>query len=93
MHWCHGATGAIQMLIAAHTVFGSSRYVEAAKRCGDLIWRRGLLRKGPGICHGVAGGGYAFLLLYRLTGDIAYVEKAKAFAAIMMDPSFEVEQH
>ena len=24
---------------------------------------------GPGICHGVAGSGYVFLLLYRITGD------------------------
>ena len=37
------------------------------RRAGDLCWARGLLKKGPGICHGVAGTGYVFLLLYRLT--------------------------
>lgn len=25
--------------------------------------------KGPGICHGAAGSGYAFLLFYRLTKE------------------------
>lgn len=40
---------------------------QAAEKALDLIWKRGVLRKGPGICHGVAGGGYAFLLYYRLT--------------------------
>ena len=35
----------------------------------SLIWFlfRGLLKKGPGLCHGVAGSGYVFLLMYRLT--------------------------
>jgi hypothetical protein len=64
--------------------------MQAAKRCAQLIWHKGLLRKGPGICHGVAGNGYAFLLLYRHTRDMAYLEKAKMFAHFMMDPRFEV---
>lgn len=54
-----------------------------------MIWHRGLLRKGPGLCHGVSGNGYAFLLLYRLTHDEVLLQRAKTFAIIMMEPKFE----
>jgi hypothetical protein len=42
-------------------VFGDERYLTAARRCGDTVWQRGLLSKGPGLCHGVGGNGYVFL--------------------------------
>lgn len=34
--------------------------------CGEVIWKRGILRKGCGLCHGTAGNAYAFLSLYQL---------------------------
>lgn len=63
---------------------------QSAKKCADLIWRKGILRKGPGICHGLAGSGYALLLFYRLTSEVKYLNRAKIFALIMLDPNFEV---
>nr|CAD2208220.1 unnamed protein product [Meloidogyne enterolobii] len=89
IHWCHGATGALHMLLAAHLVFDGAKYLQAAIRCGQLIWERGILRKGPGICHGVAGSGYAFLLLYRQTLESEWLDKAKVFALIMMSENFK----
>ena len=50
-------------------VFKEEKYLREAVECGDLIWQRGLLHKGYGLCHGTAGNGYAFLALYRATGD------------------------
>ena len=50
------------------------------RKAADICWERGLLRKGPGICHGVAGSGYVFLLLYRLTGDRQQLARAHCFA-------------
>uniref|UniRef100_A0A915MIK3 Uncharacterized protein n=1 Tax=Meloidogyne javanica TaxID=6303 RepID=A0A915MIK3_MELJA len=79
VHWCHGATGVLQMLLAAHLVFGEEKYLEAAKRCGNLIWKKGILAKGPGICHGIAGSGYGLLLLYRFTKEEEWLNKAKTF--------------
>lgn len=32
-----------------------------------------------GICHGIAGNGYVFLLLYRLTGDRKHLNRALKF--------------
>ena len=56
----------------AYNVFGDEKYRTAALRCGECIWRKGLLKKGPGICHGVAGSGYAFLVLYRCSQFAAF---------------------
>ena len=47
-----------------------------------------MLKKGPGICHGVAGNGYAFLLLYRLTRDAVHLQRARCFAHFMATPQF-----
>lgn len=50
-------------------VFQEDRYLKEAWDCAELIWQRGLLRKGYGICHGTAGNAYAFLALYKLTQE------------------------
>ena len=42
-----------------------------------------LFFQGPGICHGVAGSGYVFLLLHRLTRDPVHLFRAKKFASFM----------
>jgi len=60
--------GVIYLFARAYKVWGDAKYLEACIRYGELTWQRGLLKKGPGICHGIAGSGYVFLLLYRLTG-------------------------
>ena len=54
------------MLAKAYLVFGKEeKYLIGALNCGECVWRKGLLKKGPGICHGIAGSGYVFLTLYR----------------------------
>ena len=44
------------------------------------VWNAGPLRKGPGICHGTAGNGYAFLKLFHRTGDEVWLARARSFA-------------
>ncbi|XP_077159093.1 lanC-like protein 2 [Paroedura picta] len=80
VHWCHGAPGVIHMLLQAYKVFKEDKYLKDAMECSDIIWQRGLLRKGYGLCHGTAGNGYAFLALYRLTRDKKYFYRACKFA-------------
>ena len=60
-----------------------SSYDLILRKAADLCWERGLLRKGPGICHGVAGSGYVFLLLYRLTGDKQQLARAHCCAQFL----------
>ncbi|MGL6279214.1 MAG: lanthionine synthetase LanC family protein [Gaiella sp.] len=56
---------------------------------GELTWRAGPLSKGPGLCHGTAGNGYAFLALFERTGDERWLARARSFA---MHAVREVEQ-
>lgn len=77
VHWCHGAPGFIHMLCLSHKVFGGEKYLQAALKCGDVIWEKGLLKKGYGLCHGPAGNAYGFLVLYRITGDPKHLYRAR----------------
>ncbi|GHP01886.1 hypothetical protein PPROV_000064300 [Pycnococcus provasolii] len=89
-HWCHGSTGAAMLFAkAAHTFTDDSekrnRYASAALRAGDVVWREGLLKKGVGLCHGVAGNGYALLACSRLPSVedeilARYAHRARMFA-------------
>lgn len=88
VHWCHGAPGTIYLMARAYKVFQERKYLEACIKAGELVWQKGLLRKGPGICHGVAGNGYVFLLLHRLTGDKKYLYRAKVFADFLNTDEF-----
>lgn len=60
--------------------YGKQCYLDAAVKCGEVVWERGLLRKGYGLCHGVSGNAYTFLQLYRLTGKVLYFNRAIRFA-------------
>ena len=59
--WCHGAPGIVTSLAAIAP--GDSDLTELLLAGGELTWRSGPLVKGPGLCHGTAGNGYAFLKL------------------------------
>ncbi len=65
VQWCHGAPGVVYLMAKAYEVYGGQEYLMAAIKCGEVIWKKGLLKKGPGLCHGIAGNAYAFLVLYR----------------------------
>lgn len=84
VHWCHGAPGVALTLVKAAQVFGDKQFVQAAMDAGDVVWERGLLKR-VGICHGISGNAYVFLALYRLTGKVEYLYKAKAFACFLHD--------
>ncbi|CAN1293478.1 LanC-like protein GCR2 [Linum perenne] len=84
VHWCHGAPGVALTLVKAAEVFGDQEFLQAAIDAGELVWRRGLLRR-VGICHGISGNTYVFLSLHRLTGDPKYLQQAKAFACFLHD--------
>lgn len=57
------------------------------------MWRKGLLTKGPGLCHGVAGNGYAFLAIYRLIKDPKYLYRAIQFANFLESSEFSEFVH
>lgn len=79
VQWCHGAPGIVTGL-ADFPAGRSSEMDEMLLKAGNAVWNAGPLAKGPGVCHGTAGNGYAFLKLHERTGDLAWLERARSFA-------------
>jgi len=53
VHWCHGATGHVLLLLKAYDVFQEDKYLFKAQEIARrVIVPRGLLKKGVGLCHG-----------------------------------------
>ena len=73
VQWCHGAPGIVATV-------GDLLPLDLARGGGELTWEAGPIERGPGLCHGTAGNGYAFLKLFALTGDELWRERARRFA-------------
>ncbi len=79
MQWCHGAPGFVTAL-ADFPVGHSAEMDSMLVAAGQAVWQAGPLTKGYGLCHGTAGNGYAFLKLYRRTGEALWLDRARRFA-------------
>ena len=84
---CHGAPGVVCRLAGAPR---SAPWDDLLDGAGELTWAAGPLLKGASLCHGTAGNGYAFLALYRRTGDVRWLDRARAFAMHAIE---QVERH
>jgi hypothetical protein len=90
VHWCHGAPGHVLLLMQAAEVYGDCRHLERAKHIAEaVVWHRGLLRKGVGLCHGISGSVYALLAAGR--ADPSLVHKAAYFVDFAMKHVDELE--
>jgi lanthionine synthetase-like protein len=77
VQWCHGAPGIVTAFAAAPA---HAELDDLLAKGGELTWSAGPLRKGPGLCHGTAGNGAAFLALFARTGNELWLERARCFA-------------
>jgi hypothetical protein len=75
--WCHGAPGIVCALAGAPAHRSLDPLLLAA---GELTWEAGPMRKGPSLCHGTAGNGWAFLKLLKRTRDRKWLDRARRFA-------------
>jgi hypothetical protein len=78
VQWCHGAPGIVSTigdLMAEDLLLGGA----------ETVWRNGPVAKGPGLCHGTAGNGYALLRTYELTGDRLWLDRARTFATAALE--------
>jgi hypothetical protein len=75
LQWCAGAPG---IVTAAADYLDEELLLAGA----ELTWQAGPHgdEKGPNICHGTAGNGYAFLKAFLRTGDELWLERARRFA-------------
>ncbi|MEE1656926.1 LanC-like protein [Microvirga sp. CF3062] len=72
---CHGAPGMVTALSGLKEPID-----ELLLGGGELTWKAGPLKKGPGLCHGTAGNAFAFLKLFERTGDTIWLDRARRFA-------------
>jgi len=75
VQWCAGGPG---IVISACDYLDEDLLLAGA----ELPWHTGPpgLEKGPSICHGTAGNGYAFLKAFARTGDERWLDRARRFA-------------
>jgi hypothetical protein len=75
LQWCAGAPG---IVISAAEYLDEDLLLAGA----ELVWQAGPHgdEKGPSICHGTAGNGYALLKTFERTGDERWLARARAFA-------------
>jgi hypothetical protein len=75
LQWCHGGAG----VVASAVDYLDEELLLAG---AELVWEAGpaSMEKGPGICHGTAGNGYALLKTFARTGDERWLERARRFA-------------
>ena len=75
VQWCSGAPG----ILSSSGVYLDEELLLAG---AGLVWRAGAHRaeKGPSICHGTAGSGYALLAVFERTGDEQWLVRARRLA-------------
>ena len=80
LQWCHGGAG----VVASTAPYLDEELLVAG---AELVWRAGpsSMEKGPGICHGTAGNGYALLRTFGRTRDERWLERARRFAVHALD--------
>jgi hypothetical protein len=82
VHFCHGGTGFVPLLMLAAKKFPAyaPHYRRLAEETGEVVWQRGfLITKGPGLCHGIGASILAMLDLYDFTEDIKWLHRAQHF--------------
>ncbi|GBP30665.1 LanC-like protein 2 [Eumeta japonica] len=93
VQWCHGAPGFVPLCLLAYEVFRDRKYLKLALKLGDVVWERGLCKKGYSICHGVSGNAYAFIQLYQTTKKPVHLYRAARFMEWCLDERKGTEHH
>lgn len=76
LQYCHGSPGFVVNL----GDFPGAELDDLLLAAGEATWSAGPLKKGSNLCHGTGGNGYAFLKLFKRTGDARWLHRARAFA-------------
>jgi hypothetical protein len=107
--FCMGSPGTIPLLSAALDFSTDpdmrKRMLKIADDMGTQIWEEGILLKGKGLCHGIAGNGYLLHSLARMwvkwskegehKNEMAekraetWKHRTNLFAHLMIDPFYD----
>ena len=77
--WCNGSCGYVFLWTLAHRMLSDARYLDLAIGAAWNSWESA--EQAATLCCGLAGRGYALANLYRLTGDAAWLTRARELCA------------
>ena len=88
LQWCSGGPG----IIVSTADFLDEELLLAG---AELVWKAGPhgLEKGPSMCHGTAGNGYALLKTFARTGDERWLGRARRFAMHTLEQVARLRAH
>jgi serine/threonine protein kinase len=73
--WCNGNAGYVFLWAAAHQATGERAYLELAQGAAWNVWESA--SQSPNLCCGLSGQAYALLKFWRLSGDSAWLRRAR----------------
>lgn len=77
------------MLCAAYERYGDEKYIAAAELAGECTWKKGILKKGNCLCHGIGGNAYCLMTLYRKTKNPKWKYRALSFGSILANDEYQ----
>jgi hypothetical protein len=89
VHFCHGCVGAIHLFLLAEEFYPKNGFKETALSCNKCLWERGLLYKGNGVCHGMAGITFGLIKLYKYSKNDLYLKEAIGICTGTFDPKIQ----
>eukprot|EP01119_Soliformovum_irregulare_P008578 TRINITY_DN2168_c1_g1_i2.p1 TRINITY_DN2168_c1_g1~~TRINITY_DN2168_c1_g1_i2.p1 ORF type:complete len:409 (+),score=130.68 TRINITY_DN2168_c1_g1_i2:3-1229(+) len=100
VQFCHGAPGLALMFLQLHLEFQvesqvenfqDERYLKLAIEAAEVVFSRGLLEKGMGLCHGIAGNAYVFLHLWKITENPSYLHRCRNFVQFIFQHEIKLK--
>ena len=90
--FCHGATGFTLLFSKMFQLTRNRLYLDAASQAGLHVVHN-TKTKGVGLCHGMSGNIYALLSLYRVSGDIQWLQFSLHMTLVVCNDCFRIYQH
>jgi serine/threonine-protein kinase len=78
--WCNGSGGLVQLWLLAASVYREAGFTELARGAGWNAWEDEN-EHAQDLCCGLSGRAYSLLALYRHTGEIDWLRRARVLAA------------
>lgn len=85
---CHGTPGLLILLSTMRLRFAhiwNQEWEKAETLASEAIWKEGLITKGLGVCHGVSGNAWPWLLQAKVRQGYGFYDEI--YALIIHDPS------
>jgi len=87
VQFCHGAPGFIHLFLLAWKIYDNDQFLNCAIDLGELVWKKGILKKGYSVCHGISGNAYCLYALFKYTNQKIWYERFIDYLFIVFNKS------